>query len=646
MESPLSVGSSMRVSDMAQESSQPAGRQKRIASIAGAIGAVFLAALLIGWAADGSARDRVARGVTVAGSDVAKLNRAGLVKRLGELQSTFGATSVEVVSNTRSAQTTAADIGVALDVDRTAEAALRLRKDSPLLLRPFRWVGSFFSSASAPVSFSVDNASATRSLRTLSPALRVEPSEPSITFANDRLSAVPGKDGSEPDPERLFNELGAARPAGATLRVDAGARPVKPKFSLAEANSLAERINEATSRDLTAQVAGSKRPLDGAALRRLVRPIMTPGSELSFYLDAEGVNELVAKAFSDVATAPEPPSLTISGGRVQIVSGTLGKVCCADDSPALLAKALANGTTATLNMRAAEPTRTPEDLAKLGIRELVTEFTTAHPCCAPRVQNIHHMADIVRGTIIEPGATFSLNGTVGRRTAANGFVSAPTINGDGNFVDDFGGGVSQFSTTLFNAAFFGGLDIPEYMSHGLYISRYPYGREATLSYPAPDLRIYNGTPYGVLIWPTYSDTEITVGLYSTKYVNGDQIGQSESIVGKVCTGVTTVRKRTWSNGETATDRFYAEYAPAEGVQCDGSKRDKDGKEITTTTTSTTPVPSSSTTTTNGSKPGPSTTGSTTSTSSTTTTTAPPSSTSTSTTTTTTTLATKAAVTSG
>ena len=50
-----------------------------------------------------------------------------------------------------------------------------------------------------------------------------------------------------------------------------------------------------------------------------------------------------------------------------------------------------------------------------------------------------------------------------------------------------GGGISQFATTLFNAAFFAGLDIPEYQSHSIYITRYPYGREATLSYPAPDL---------------------------------------------------------------------------------------------------------------------------------------------------------------
>ena len=108
------------------------------------------------------------------------------------------------------------------------------------------------------------------------------------------------------------------------------------------------------------------------------------------------------------------------------------------------------------------------------------------------------MADIVRGSIIEPGATFSLNDTVGRRTIEKGFVEAPVIDAEYKFSKDVGGGVSQFSTTLFNAAFFAGLDIPTYGMHGIYISRYPYGREATLDFPSLDLKVRNSTPYGVL----------------------------------------------------------------------------------------------------------------------------------------------------
>src|SRR5205085_8249446 len=128
---------------------------------------------------------------------------------------------------------------------------------------------------------------------------------------------------------------------------------------------------------------------------------------------------------------------------------------------------------------------------------------------------------------IRPHTRLSINGLIGPRTLAKGFVVDHVIE-DGKFAEAVGGGISQFATTLFNASFFAGLDVPEYQSHSIYISRYPYGREATLNFPHPDLIIANNTPYGVLIWPTYTGTTLTVSLYSTKYAPGTQTAQSQA----------------------------------------------------------------------------------------------------------------------
>jgi vancomycin resistance protein YoaR len=87
---------------------------------------------------------------------------------------------------------------------------------------------------------------------------------------------------------------------------------------------------------------------------------------------------------------------------------------------------------------------------------------------------------------------------------------------DGDFVDSVGGGVSQFATTLFNAVFFAGLKDVEHHPHSYYISRYPAGREATVSHPWPDLKFTNDSPYGVLIDTSYTGTSITVSFWSTK----------------------------------------------------------------------------------------------------------------------------------
>ena len=125
------------------------------------------------------------------------------------------------------------------------------------------------------------------------------------------------------------------------------------------------------------------------------------------------------------------------------------------------------------------------------------------------------MADIVEGAVVLPGETFSLNGYVGARDRGRGFVEAPMIL-DGKFVPSVGGGVSQFATTMFNAVFFGGFEDVYHKPHSYWIRRYPPGREATVSSPAPDLKWRNDSKYGVLITTSYTPRSITVTFWSTK----------------------------------------------------------------------------------------------------------------------------------
>src|SRR5690606_29363074 len=116
---------------------------------------------------------------------------------------------------------------------------------------------------------------------------------------------------------------------------------------------------------------------------------------------------------------------------------------------------------------------------------------------------------------------FSLNETVGERTAANGFTEGYIIS-DGIFRKDLGGGVSQIATTTFNAMFFAGLEDVEHKPHSVYIDRYPVGREATVAWPSVDLKFKNTTPYGVLVKASVEKSapggegSATVSMFSTK----------------------------------------------------------------------------------------------------------------------------------
>jgi vancomycin resistance protein YoaR len=354
---------------------------------------------------------------------------------------------------------------------------------------------------------------------------------------------------------------------------------------IAQAQQIADRVNANTEAPLPVTIGDDAQEIPGDALRRLVR--LDPAGKVA--LDDAGTVELLSSLFPDVGEAPVDATLAVNGdGIVTVEEGSDGTVCCDAGSVAGISAAL-NGTATPpvpLQLRPEPPKRTAASLSQLGVKEKVAEFTTRHPAGAPRVTNIHRIADIVQGAVIEPGDTFSVNDYVGRRTVANGFVPAPIIGENGYFTEDVGGGVSQFATTLFNAAFFAGLEIPAYQAHGIYISRYPYGREATLDYGNIDLRIRNNTPYGMLIWPTYTDSSITVSLYSTRYIEAGQSDQKAEPYGAVCTRVTTTRQRTWlTTGEVKYDQFYATYTPEEGVECDGSRLTNPNAPETTTTSS-------------------------------------------------------------
>jgi vancomycin resistance protein YoaR len=172
--------------------------------------------------------------------------------------------------------------------------------------------------------------------------------------------------------------------------------------------------------------------------------------------------------------------------------------------------------------RPARPHFSTADARRLRITEQVSTFATHFPYAAYRNINIPRAAQLINGTVLEPGQMFSLNHIVGERTPTNGFTEGFVI-ADGVFAKELGGGVSQVATTTFNAAFFAGMQDVTHTAHSFYINRYPVGREATVVWPTTDLKFKNTTPYGVLVHasvtkatPSHKGT-VRVTMYSTKY---------------------------------------------------------------------------------------------------------------------------------
>ena len=382
---------------------------------------------------------------------------------------------------------------------------------------------------------------------------------------------MPGTPGTGLDPGDVAAALITEAAATGEVPIEIEVEPVEipPQFTEADMQAVADQGNELAARPLVVSVGGQDRPLAPEAIRSWVRAVPT-GDVLGLQLDPAAAAATVNELFADVSTPGVNARFDLVNGQPVVIPSQDGTACCDPASAQNVTQALLNNAgRVEVALTSAPAAFTTEQANALGIVAEVGQPgvfgpTTRHACCEGRVTNIHRIADLVRGVVILPGATFSVNGHVGERTAAGGFVEGGFIN-EGVLTTAIGGGVSQFGTTLFNAAFYAGLDFGEYQSHSLYISRYPRGREATLSYPHPDLEIVNTSPYGVLIWPTYTDTTITVHLYSTPHVTVAAGPTSDRPQGN-CTRVTQPRTRTFSDGRVEQDSVFAVYRPGRGRQ--------------------------------------------------------------------------------
>jgi vancomycin resistance protein YoaR len=238
-------------------------------------------------------------------------------------------------------------------------------------------------------------------------------------------------------------------------------------------------------------------------------------SRIDVRLDRDAVVAAVAPAFAGLVRPAASASFAVQGARVAVVPAREGRRL---DAEAIASRIERRPGAAAVRVALAPiaPGLTTAEAQRMRIRELVSEFTTPYACCQPRVTNIMRAAAILDGQIIPAGATFSLNAALGQRTRARGFVPAPQIGEGGRLEDAVGGGVSQTATTVFNAAFFAGLRIVTHTPHAFWITRYPPGREATVSWGGPELIVQNDWPAAILLKAVATDTSLTVRMYSAR----------------------------------------------------------------------------------------------------------------------------------
>ncbi|MFI7706834.1 VanW family protein [Nonomuraea sp. NPDC049480] len=451
---------------------------------------------------------KVPPGTRVDGVDIGGLSReaarsrleAGLSKRLTQ--------PLTLVAAGKRKQHTPADLGLDFDAAATIEAAMAGATTPAGIVR------SLFGSREIPPVITVDEQRLAAGLAGLAKSVDTKPVEGGIRYRGMKPRVVLPKPGRTLD---LSGAAGAVRAAVTASRtsVELNVRVTPPTLTAATVRRVAATTaRTAIASPLTIAGAGKEATVSKEELAAGLRFVSDGKGGLRPAFNAAKIAPDLGKAL--VSTPPKDASFKIAKGRPQVIPSRAGRGVDVKALGPAISQAVAAGER-RVELPAAErqPRVTTAQAKKLGVKQLVSSYTTQHPCCAPRVTNIHRIADIVDGYVVKPGETFSLNGVVGKRDKARGFVEAPMILNN-RFVNDVGGGVSQFATTMFNAVFFGGFQDVQHRAHQYYISRYPAGRESTVSFPQPDFRWRNDSPYGVLIKTSYTGTSVTVQFWSTK----------------------------------------------------------------------------------------------------------------------------------
>lgn len=157
--------------------------------------------------------------------------------------------------------------------------------------------------------------------------------------------------------------------------------------------------------------------------------------------------------------------------------------------------------------------------------QLVSKFSTSFAGSTygvkDRVFNIKKAASMIDGTLLAPGEEFDMNAALGPRNEEGGWKIATGIF-DAAYVQEYGGGVCQVSTTLYNAVLMADLTVIERYHHSWPLGYVAAGRDATISTGGPNFRFMNSSEVPVVISAT-ADTKaktITVRLYGRPLPEG------------------------------------------------------------------------------------------------------------------------------
>jgi vancomycin resistance protein YoaR len=327
---------------------------------------------------------------------------------------------------------------------------------------------------------------------------------------------LPGRKGTRFNEAALLNAM-----RGAALRglpgIETTLLSVEPRITTAEAEEVAGQARAAVAGPV--ELRFKRKHVGELAPRRIAGLLRFQAVAGAYELavDSETLSRHVAPLVERFTREPRDATFRTVGKRARVVPDRPGTVFSTQKTAAAVLTAAVDGDrVARVGLEKVAADFTKRDAKALGIRHQVSTYTTLMgPSSANRIWNVQLLGRYLDGTILKPGQVFSYNKVMGPRTAERGFREGQMI-WNGVLVPSIGGGVCQTATTIFNAAFEAGMPILNRRNHAFYISHYPMGRDATVSWEGSDFVFKNDLDHAILIKAHGNAETFTVTFYGTK----------------------------------------------------------------------------------------------------------------------------------
>ena len=231
---------------------------------------------------------------------------------------------------------------------------------------------------------------------------------------------------------------------------------------------------------------------------------------LSISYSTEKLNKLLMDISQTIDTPPKDAALILKGIDFLLIPDEVGRKLNIAKTIADITTGINTQVNLSVNLTVDEILSQIRTSDLQDIDRVLASYTTQFDLSdTNRSENIYLAAKSVNNTLVRRDESFSFNHVVGPRLSDRGYKKAPGYI-DGVLVPDWGGGVCQVSSTMYNAALLADMTIVERTSHIRPPAYLPLGQDATVADNLLDFIFRNTTSGNIYLKTEAVGNQLTV----------------------------------------------------------------------------------------------------------------------------------------